>query len=57
MTVTASPTFRVVVEALAEILVTVTGAVVDVELGTVGLPPPPPQPAVNRTAVATSVFR
>ena len=54
MTVTASPTFRVVVEALAEILVTVTGAVVDVELGAAG---PPPQPAVYRIAIATSVRR
>ena len=49
MTVTVCPTVVVVVEALAERLVTVTAGVVVglgvvVELGAVGLePPPPPQ--------------
>ena len=57
MTVTVSPTFRLVAEALAEMLVTVTAAVVGVTLGLVGLPPPPPQAAVYRTAVATSLCR
>ena len=48
VTVTVCPTIGIVVEALAERLVTVTAGV-EVELGAVGLePPPPPQAAVPK---------